>query len=71
MPRESSTRACLTLKSRQIEALRCLSHESGAPVAELVRRSLDAFLALRVPGYLAEPGHAASPPVPNPSIAIR
>jgi hypothetical protein len=71
MPRESSTRACLTLKSRQLEALRCLSHDTGAPVSELVRRSLDAFLALRVPGYVTEPGHAASPPVPTPSTAFR
>ena len=71
MPRESSTRACLTLKSRQLEALRCLSDVTGAPVAELVRRSLDAFLALRVPGYATEPGRAASSSVPIPSTAFR
>jgi hypothetical protein len=50
MPRESTTRACLTLRSRQ-EALKEISHATGAPVAELARRAVDAYLAGRVAGY--------------------
>lgn len=53
--RRGSTRACLTLKTDQLEALRCLSRETGAPVAELARRAVDAFLAGRVPGYVPGP----------------
>ena len=53
--RRGSTRACLTLKTDQLEALKGLSRETGAPVAELVRRGLDSFLADRVPGYVAGP----------------
>jgi hypothetical protein len=60
MSRESTTRACLTLKSRQLQALQDLSRESGAPVAELTRRAVDAYLAARVPGYVPGPGHQAS-----------
>jgi hypothetical protein len=52
MPRQETTRACLTLRSSQLEALRSLSKETGAPVAELARRAVDAFLASRVTGYL-------------------
>jgi Ribbon-helix-helix domain len=50
MPRESSTRACLTLKSGQLEALREISRRTGAPVAELARRAVDAYLG-RMSGY--------------------
>jgi hypothetical protein len=52
MSREETTRACLTLRSRQLEALKRLSQESGAPVAELARRAVDAFLAGRVAGFV-------------------
>jgi hypothetical protein len=70
MPRESTTRACLTIKSSQLRALKGLSRETGAPVAELTRRAVDAFLAARVPGYLPGPGHPASPPDhPGPTLA--
>ena len=59
MSRESTTRACLTLRSRQLRALQDLSRETGAPVAELTRRAVDAFLAGRVAGFV--PGVAAIP----------
>jgi hypothetical protein len=36
----------------QLEVLRRVSSETGAPVAELVRRGVDSFLAARVPGYI-------------------
>jgi hypothetical protein len=61
MPRESTTRTCLNLRSRQFQALQDLSRETGAPVAELARRAVDAFLVNRVLGYT--PGYSSSTPV--------
>jgi Ribbon-helix-helix domain len=57
MPREETTRTCMTLMSRQVEAMRSLSRETGAPVAELTRRAVDAFLATRVAGYISGTQH--------------
>jgi hypothetical protein len=54
MPRDVTKRACLTLKSHQFEALKNLSRETGAPVAELTRRAVDAFLMARAAGYSHE-----------------
>ncbi len=47
MTRERTTRACLTLRARQVDELREISRESGAPVTELTRRAIDAYLAGR------------------------
>lgn len=60
-PRESMTRACLTLRSAQLEALKGLSRQTGAPVAELARRAVDAFLAGRVAGYVPGWQHHPGP----------
>jgi predicted DNA-binding protein len=40
-------RTALFLKEQQIEKLQKLSEKTGAPVAELVRRAIDAYLLLR------------------------
>ncbi len=50
MSRDPTERTCLTFKSSQLEMLRAHSHQSGAPVAELVRRAVDAFLTAEVGG---------------------
>ena len=52
MPREPMKRTCLPLRSLQLESLKSLSRETGAPVAELIRRAIDAFLAIRLDGYI-------------------
>ena len=44
------SRACIPLRSTQLETLRRLSKDSGAPVAELIRRAIDAYLATRLAG---------------------
>jgi hypothetical protein len=46
-------------------ALKEISRETGAPVAELARRAVDAFLTVRIPGYT--PGSRYSEPVPYES----
>ena len=51
-PRVSTSRACFTLRATQLDALRGLSRATGAPLAELTRRAVDAYLAARVPGYV-------------------
>jgi hypothetical protein len=40
-------RTALFLKEQQLEKLQKLSEKTGAPVAELVRRAIDAYLLLR------------------------
>jgi predicted DNA-binding protein len=40
-------RTALFLKAKQVTALRALSKATGVPVAELVRRAIDAYLELR------------------------
>ena len=40
-------RMALFLKEQQIEKLQKLSEKTGAPVAELVRRAIDAYLLSR------------------------
>jgi Ribbon-helix-helix domain len=65
MSREETTRACLTLRSSQLEALKSLSKETGAPVAELARRAIDGFLASRLDGYV--PGTPLFESAPTPS----
>jgi hypothetical protein len=40
----SMKRTAMFLKSKQIERLQALSRKTGAPVAELVRRAIDAYL---------------------------
>jgi len=62
-PQACTARACLTLRSNQLEALRGLSRETGAPVAELARRAVDAYLAGRVAGFV--PGSQHPGPVPR------
>jgi len=49
-PRAATERACFTMRSDQLEGLRRISRETGAPVAELTRRAVDAFLAGTVAG---------------------
>ena len=60
--RASTARACFTLRSNQLEALREVSRETGAPVAELTRRAVDAFLVNRIVGYRPGPLFPASGP---------
>ena len=59
-PRASTARACFTLRSNQLDALREISRETGAPVAELTRRAVDAFLVDRVAGYRPGPPYAVT-----------
>ena len=40
-------RTALFLKEQQLEKLQTLSEKTGAPIAELVRRAIDAYLLLR------------------------
>ena len=40
-------RTALFLKEQQLEKLQTLSRKTGAPVAELVRRAVDAYLLSR------------------------
>ena len=68
MPRDATKRACLTLKSRQLEALKGLSRSTGAPVAELARRAVDAYLFAHVHGHELEaggPGSARDESIPD------
>lgn len=40
----SMKRTSLFLKAEQLKKLEAVSKETGAPVAELIRRAIDAFL---------------------------
>jgi predicted DNA-binding protein len=40
-------RTALFLKEQQLEKLQTLSDKTGAPIAELVRRAIDSYLAIR------------------------
>ena len=40
-------RTALFLKEQQLEKLQKLSEKTGAPIAELVRRAIDAYLLSR------------------------
>lgn len=40
-------RTTMYLKARQVKELKALSAQTGATMAELVRRAVDAFLAVR------------------------
>jgi predicted DNA-binding protein len=40
-------RTALFLREQQLDKLQKLSDKTGAPVAELVRRAIDAYLLLR------------------------
>jgi len=40
-------RTALFLKEQQLETLQALSEKTGAPVAELIRRAIDAYLESR------------------------
>ena len=40
-------RTALFLKEEQLEKLQALSDKTGAPIAELVRRAIDAYLLSR------------------------
>ncbi len=42
-----SSRICITFKAGQQSALKRISQESGAPIAELVRRAVDSFVVER------------------------
>ena len=42
-----SSRVCITFKTGQHSALKRISQVSGAPIAELVRRAVDSFVAER------------------------
>jgi hypothetical protein len=50
------TRACIPLRSTQLETLRSLSKDSGAPVAELIRRAIDSYLSTRLAEYVPGEG---------------
>ena len=43
----SMKKVCIYFDLQQIEALKELSEETGAPVAELVRRAIDQYLKKR------------------------
>ncbi len=40
-------RTALFLKDEQLKKLQALSHKTGAPVAELIRRAIDKYLLER------------------------
>jgi predicted DNA-binding protein len=40
-------RTAMFLKTEQVKKLQVLSEKTGAPVAELIRRAIDAYLATR------------------------
>ena len=40
-------RTALFLKEQQLAKLQALSEKTGAPIAELVRRAIDSYLAIR------------------------
>jgi predicted DNA-binding protein len=40
-------RTALFLKEEQLAKLQTLSDKTGAPIAELVRRAIDSYLAIR------------------------
>jgi hypothetical protein len=71
MSREPTERTCLTFKSRQLEALRDLARETGAPVAELARRAVDSFLTAHVNHRIESdrPGPTLANPGPTTSIS--
>ena len=50
MPHKATERTCISLKSSQLAILKRRSRQTGAPVAELVRRAVDAYLAADVVG---------------------
>ena len=54
MPSGAASRACLTLKSRQLEALKGLSRETGALVAEPPRRAVDSYPVAHLHGHELE-----------------
>jgi predicted DNA-binding protein len=43
----SMKRTALFLKETQVKKLQALSEKTGAPVAELIRRAIDGYLATR------------------------
>jgi predicted DNA-binding protein len=47
LPSMLMKRTALFLKEQQLEKLQKLSEKTGAPVAELVRRAIDAYLHSR------------------------
>ena len=51
-PGEPKTRTCISLRSDQLDALKGVSRETGAPVAELTRRAVDAYLIGRAAGCI-------------------
>jgi hypothetical protein len=54
------TRACIPLRSTQLETLRHISKDTGAPVSELIRRAIDSYLAARLADYVPGAGLPAS-----------
>jgi len=40
-------RTALFLKTEQVKKLQVLSEKTGAPIAELIRRAIDAYLRMR------------------------
>jgi len=44
---DAMTRTALFLKDEQVKKLQKLSENTGAPVAELIRRAIDAYLKQR------------------------
>jgi hypothetical protein len=69
MPRDATRRASITLRSQQLEALKGLSRETGAPVAELTRRAVDAFLTARFAGEDRKPAQVESGPHEVPTTS--
>ncbi len=66
-----SSRACITFTAAQRSSLECISRETGAPFAELVRRAVDSFVAARDAGRDRDPAHPArEPDAPGPSPSI-
>lgn len=62
MSGERTTRACVTLRSRQLDSLREISRQTGAPVAELTRRAIDEYLEGRRGGRTHPDPSPAQPP---------
>ncbi len=57
-----SSRFCITFTPGQRSLLGRISRETGAPIAELVRRAVDAFVAARDAGRDRDPAHPAGEP---------
>jgi predicted DNA-binding protein len=58
---EYMTRMCLFVEQKDIKALKKVSEETGAPVAELIRRSIKKYLEQKInPCYVKKYDNTAT-----------